>query len=129
MRPSVRGGDRRTALAPRGQLVQERGEIAVGRALDGQPAAVQVGAELLQVGAVGLERVAREPALELEVGEEVGDEALRRGPARDALRDRAASRLRAERRERRLGGPPRQLRSAGQPSLGCNQAFRRRASQ
>ena len=36
-----------------------------------EPAAVQVGAVLQQVGPVGLERVARQPALELEVGEEV----------------------------------------------------------
>ena len=40
-------------------------------------------AELEQVGAVGVERVAGEAALELEVGEEVEDEALeaRIGPA------------------------------------------------
>ena len=39
-------------------------------------ARLQMAAELLQVGAVGIERVARETALELEVGEEVEHEVL-----------------------------------------------------
>ena len=39
---------------------------------------LQVRAVLQQVRAVGLERVAREPALELEVGEEVEQEVLER---------------------------------------------------
>ena len=39
---------------------------------------LQVGAQLEQVGAIGLERVAREPPLELQIGEEVEHEVLER---------------------------------------------------
>src|SRR5687768_18011002 len=51
-------------------------------------------AELEQVGAVGVKRVAGEAALELEVGEEVEDEALEAGsgPAVSLL-DRKSTRL------------------------------------
>ena len=50
-----------------------------GRAPSGsRPGALEVRAELQQVGAVGLERVARQAALELEVGEEVEHEVLER---------------------------------------------------
>ena len=39
---------------------------------------IQVGAELQQIGAVGLQRVARQASLELEVGEEVEHQLLER---------------------------------------------------
>ena len=64
---------------------------------------LQVGAELQQVGAVGLERVARESALELEVGEEVEHQLLER---RAAARRAIAMAQRSRRAEAPLYPPP-----------------------
>ena len=51
----------------------------------GLPAGVEETAELEQVRAVGLERVARQPALEFEVGEEVQHQVLEGLQLRGAL--------------------------------------------
>jgi hypothetical protein len=73
-----RGRDRRPVPAARGKLAQERREVHVlGRQHVG-PAAAQERPELQKVRAVRLERVARQPALELEIGEEVEDVVLER---------------------------------------------------
>jgi hypothetical protein len=66
----------RLALAARRELGDELGEPGVVELQRIAARALQPLAELQEVGAVGLERVAREPALELEVGEEVEDEVL-----------------------------------------------------
>ena len=67
-----RGGrHRRAALAAGRQLGQEGAEVGVLDVDDVDAATAEEGPELQQVGAIGLERVARQPALELEVGEEV----------------------------------------------------------
>ena len=71
-----RGLGGRLALAPVGELGDELGEPGVVEAQRVAPGPAQPVAELQQVGAVGLERVAREPALELEVGEEVEHEVV-----------------------------------------------------
>ncbi len=54
-----------------GQFGHERGEVdgTHGERID--LTALQELTELLQVGAVGLERIPRQPALELQVGDEV----------------------------------------------------------
>ena len=63
-----RGRDGRALVAAGGELVEEAGEVRrARRRARRRPRALEVGAELQQVGAVGLERVARQPALELEV--------------------------------------------------------------
>ena len=75
-----RGRRDRWALAgARGQLGQERREVAVPGLPHVQPAAVEELPELEQVRAIGLERVAREAPLELEVGEEVERQPLELG--------------------------------------------------
>ena len=66
----------RLAVAPVGELGDELGEPGVVERQRVAPGPAQPFAELQQVGAVGLERVARQPALELEVGEEVEHEVL-----------------------------------------------------
>ncbi len=68
--------DRRLLAVARGEAGDEARQVGV-RDRE-RVAAVQVVAELEQVAAVGLERVARQAALELEVGEEVQDEVLER---------------------------------------------------
>ncbi len=65
------GGDGGPLGGAGGELREERGEVAVGGVERAHPAAAQERPELQQVGAVRLERVAREPPLELEKGEEV----------------------------------------------------------
>src|SRR3954469_5299839 len=62
-----RGRDRRALLAARRELRQERREVGVLGGHDIRAAPAQERAELQQVRPVGLERVARQPALELEV--------------------------------------------------------------
>ena len=66
-----RRGHGRALSRTAGQLGQERREIAVASLGRAQIAAPQELAELQQVRAVGLERVARQAALQLQVGEEV----------------------------------------------------------
>ncbi len=69
---------RRSRRRRKRQLGQKRGKVAVA-GLDGaQAAAVQELAEREQVRAVGVERVARQPPLELEIGEKVEEEMLER---------------------------------------------------
>jgi len=77
-----RGGRGSRPLVVSGrELGHERRQVDAGRRerVDGAPR--QEVAELLQIGAVGLQRVARQPTLQLEVGEEVerqfGDAASR----------------------------------------------------
>ena len=66
------GGHRRPVGGARGEVLQERGEVGVHRLLDVvTPRRPQEGAELEQVRAIGLQRVARQRPLELQVGEEV----------------------------------------------------------
>src|SRR5271157_6523212 len=69
-----------------GELGQERRQIAVARLKRAHPAAVEEGAELEEIRAVGLERVARKSPLELEIGEEVERQMLDPEPRR-GLRD------------------------------------------
>jgi hypothetical protein len=73
-----RRGDGRAVVVPGGELGGEGGEVGVGDGERVEPAAAQPGAVLEQVGAIGLERVARQPPLELEVGEEVEQQVLER---------------------------------------------------
>ena len=76
MRWIVDGRAGRAAVAGR-QLGEEVGDV--GRAAPSSASSVVRGEELAvleQVGAVGVQRVAREAALQLQVGEEVEDEAL-----------------------------------------------------
>ena len=70
----------------RSERGEEVGEVRAGGIRRVGVPLVEEGAELEQVGAVGGERVARQPALELEVGEEVEDERLEvaEGPASGA---------------------------------------------
>ena len=71
-----RGLGGRLALAAVGELGDELREPGVVEAQQVAPGPAQPLAELQEVGAVGLERVAREPAFELEVREEVEDEVV-----------------------------------------------------
>ena len=64
-------GDGGLALAPGGQLGHERGEVRGADIERVDATAVEELTELLKIGAVRLERVPGETALELEVGEEV----------------------------------------------------------
>ena len=75
----------RGAVLPAGRHVgDEVGEVAVRRGQRVGVRALEVRAELKQVGPVGLERVAGEPALELQVGQEVEQQVLERlGRRRD----------------------------------------------
>ena len=78
---------RRLVLTPVGDLGREGAQLGVPdreRIVAGAPEPL---AELEQVGAVGLQRVAREPALELQVGEEVEQQVLERLGARRGRRD------------------------------------------
>ena len=70
-----RRGRPAVAVAP-GQRLEEVGDVARLRLQRGHVALLQEAAELEQVGAVRVERVAGQPALELEVGEEVEHEVL-----------------------------------------------------
>jgi hypothetical protein len=83
--------DGRAVAALLAQLLQEAGEIRVLGIEHVHPAASEVEAELQEVGPVGLERVARQPALELEVCEEVEHLVLEAGRRR--LGDGHASRF------------------------------------
>jgi hypothetical protein len=81
-----RGGRRRPAVRPtRGQLVQEARQLGVAGLERVDLLAREVGAVLQQVGPVRLERVARQAALELQVGQEVQQLVLEAG--RPAGRD------------------------------------------
>ena len=66
-----RRGDGRSALAAVGQLRDEERQVARLDVERVAPDPAQKLAVLLKVGSVGLERVARQPTLELEVGQEV----------------------------------------------------------
>jgi hypothetical protein len=68
--------DGRALLAAGRQLGQELRQLAMGDPGSGQPAPIEELPELEQVRAVGIERVARQPPLELEIGEEVEDQWL-----------------------------------------------------
>ena len=69
-------GHGRALAVTAGELGHEGGEVGVLELERVLARLLQVRAELQQVRAVGLERVAGEPALELEVGEEVEHEVL-----------------------------------------------------
>ncbi len=72
-----RGGrDRRPLPGAVGELGEKRREVAMTNVERAHTAATQKLPELQQIDAVGLQRVAREPALELQIGEEVEHEAL-----------------------------------------------------
>ena len=66
-----RGRDRRALRPAGGELGEKARELGVAERRRVVAVAHEEVAELQEVGAVGLERVARQPALELEVGEEV----------------------------------------------------------
>jgi hypothetical protein len=80
-----RGGRRRLAiLVAGGEVGDEVREVGVGGDQRVRVGAAQVCSQLLEVRPVGLERVAREAAFELEVGQEVEQEVLERlGRGRD----------------------------------------------
>jgi plasmid stabilization system protein ParE len=67
------------ALRPAGaQLREEAGQLGVPERRRVEVLAREDGAELQQVGAIGLQRVARQAALELEVGQEIEHVVLER---------------------------------------------------
>ncbi len=113
MRPTVVGARSVCAVGAAGELGDERRQVGLRGLLGAQAAPLQKGAELLQVGAISLERVARKPALELEVGEEIAHQALGRARRRRALRC----------------GHTGSFAPGASPPRSCNQAFRRRSSQ
>jgi hypothetical protein len=83
---AVDGGGRGARAVVAGhQAGQVVGEVGAGGVEDGQSPLGEEAAHLQEVGAVGLERVAREAALELEVGQEVEHQMLehRRTRGRD----------------------------------------------
>src|SRR3954447_25081592 len=114
-----RGLGARLVAAALGELGDELVEPGVVEVEGVAPRALEPVPELQQVGAVGLERVAGEPALELEVGEEVEHEMLIR---LDAVCDghgevfatagRSACRCNGPFSRRSLGGAARAARSA-----------------
>ncbi len=71
--PVLAGRQLGEELADVGRAGRQRVDVVGGEVL----------AVLVQVGAVGVERVAREAALQLQVGEEVEDEALEAGLGSD----------------------------------------------
>ena len=73
-----RGRDGRALRAAGRQLGEKAGELGVAERRRVEAVAREEVAELQQVGAVGLQRVARQAALELEVGEEVEHVVLER---------------------------------------------------
>src|SRR6476646_5396835 len=73
-----RGGEGRAPL-PRRQLGEEVGDVGAARLQRVAVVGAEVFAVLEQIGPVGVEGVAREAALQLQVGEEVEDEALEAG--------------------------------------------------
>jgi hypothetical protein len=71
-----RRGDRRAVVVALREVGEEAGEVRVLGVEDVDALALEVGPELQQVGPVGLQRVARQAPLELEVAEEVEDVVL-----------------------------------------------------
>ena len=71
MRCSVDGGRGPAIVAAVRELADELRQQGPSTASGSTPCAAEELTELLQIRAVGLERVARESALELEVGEKV----------------------------------------------------------
>ena len=94
------GGNRRTVGPALRQLVKEACKLAMPSGKDVCPTLLEVKPKLHQIGSISPERVAREAALQLEVGEEVEHVVLKgslRGSGRDrhwgAVRRRAAPSL------------------------------------
>ena len=71
LRCSVAGATGGRSSLPCASSFRKPREVGVGRRLHVDAVAREVRAELQQIGPVGLERVARQPALELQVREEV----------------------------------------------------------
>ncbi len=102
---------RRRRCRPFGELGQERRQIPMARLQGAHPAALEEGAELEEIRAVGLERVARQAPLELQIGEEVERQMLDPEPRRGCC-----DLLKAH--------PPRFASAAAAP-WECNGSFRR----